>query len=395
MRTKLFLAALAGVALASCVTDKEYVETNPTEGVKIVFDSPVLYNNNTQTRANVYGEISAETVGEGDSYPTNELFQIYAVQHTGDLTGWAAATTAEFNDKPIAYESNIDGWIPIKPTGGFYFWPGGESKMSFAACSPADLACTTAERTYGATGLTIENFQVSPDASKQYDLMFSKRAINKTSTDMLHTEGQYSGIPIEFQHALSSIRFSLLNSSNEVVVLKKITLYGALDTGKFEEGIDESESINTYVLGTEGNVHPEWTPTTNRVAQTNAYIAFNGDITFPTGNPKYVADLDKEDNDTDINPDVCNVLLLMPQTLTDDVKIHVEYTVNGQLATKTVDVVDATKTDNKTNLTTWDMGTRYAYRLHYSAESANKDKIYFAPSSEGWKDAGAYEIELL
>ena len=26
---------------------------------------------------------------------------------------------------------------------------------------------------------------------------------------------------------------------------------------------------------------------------------------------------------------------------------------------------------------------------------SNKDKIYFAPSTEGWKEAGAYEIELL
>lgn len=395
MRTKLFLAALAGVALASCVTDKEYVETNPTEGVKIVFDSPVLYNNNTQTRANVYGEISAETVGDGDSYPSNELFQIYAVQHTGDLTGWAAATTAEFNDKPISYDPNIDGWIPVKATGGFYFWPGGDDKMSFAACSPADLACVGATRTYGADGLTIENFQVSADASKQYDLMFSKRAINKTSADMMHSEGQYSGVPIEFQHALSSIRFSLLNSSNETVVLKKITLYGAKDTGKFEENIDESKDVDTYVVGTDGNVNPKWTPTENRVAQANAYIAFDGEVTFPTGNPQYVADLDKADNETDVTPDVCNMLLLMPQDLTSDVKIHVEYTVNGQLATKTVEAVDATKTDSKTQLTKWEMGNRYAYRLLYSAESANKDKIYFAPSSDSWKEAGAYEIELL
>ena len=395
MRTKLFLAALAGVALASCVTDNENVEANLKEGVKIVFDSPVLYNNNSQTRANVFGEISAETVGDGDSYPTAEQFQIYAVQHTGNLTGWADATNAEFNDTSIAYEPNIDGWIPIRSTGGFYFWPGGEDKMSFAACSPADLACAGATRTYGAAGLTIDNFQVSLDASKQYDLMFSKRAVNKTSADMMHSEGQYSGVPIEFQHALSSIRFSLLNSSNETVVLKKITLYGAKDTGKFEEGIVESAGIDTYVVGTEGNVHPIWTPTENRVAQANAYIAFEGEVTFPTGNPQYVADLDKADNDKDITADVCNMLLLMPQALTKDVKIHVEYTVNGQLATKTVDVVDATKTDNKSQLTKWEMGNRYAYRLLYSAESANKDKIYFAPSTEGWKEAGAYEIELL
>ena len=85
----------------------------------------------------------------------------------------------------------------------------------------------------------------------------------------------------------------------------------------------------------------------------------------------------------------------MPQDLTEDVKIHVEYTVNGQLATKTVDVIDAKHTNDKSQLTKWEMGNRYAYRLLYSAESANKDKIYFAPSSDSWKEAGAYEIELL
>ena len=40
------------------------------------------------------------------------------------------------------------------------------------------------------------------------------------------------------------------------------------------------------------------------------------------------------------------------------------------------------------------MGTRYTYRLYYSAESASQDKIYFSPSSEGWKDAGVGVIEL-
>ena len=404
MRTKLFLAALAGVALASCVTDKEYDFRSQNEPAKITFDSPVMYDSNEGTRANYHGEISPD-LGRY-SYPTKEDFQIYAVQHSGDFAGWANATPAAFNNTSVSYDFDIDGWAP-KANGQYYFWPDG--KMSFAACSPAalDQPDGYGTRTYGATGLTITNFKVPADASKQFDLMFSQRTLNQTSANMNHDATYYSGIPIQFLHALSSIRFSISNKSSYTVVLKKITLYGVYDTATFKENItEESEDYTKYTIvngNNGGNVNPGWGNPENKVSSTTPYVAFDGNVEFPR-EARYVSDL-VNNEELPNNTGNVNILLLLPQTLPAGAQLKIDYTVNGSSASKVVNLRDA-KIVNKTQgnagegettatpVTEWKLGTRYTYRLKYSAEAADKDKIYFSPKSDTWHDAGVAEIDL-
>lgn len=393
MKTRLFLAALAGVALASCVTDKEYDVPAQNEKVKIAFDSPVMYNNDT--RANYYGEIGEIKSGSTiHTYPKSEGFVVYAVEHEGDFAGWNAATEHALNDKTVTYDADLDGWADATQD---HYWPAG--KMSFAACSPADLE-QSVSRTYGAEGLTITNFTV-PEVGKQYDLMFSKRATNKTSSSMLQGANAFSGVPIEFQHALSSIHFSLRNTTEAEVILKKISLYGIHETGTFKEGIDEDKSLG-YDRSESGNVTPEWEIAEGAtfVSEDDAYKAFEaGDAergaTFPLS-AKYIADI-LVDNVADGGTN--HALLLLPQELTDNAMLKVEYTINGSPAIKKVYLKNALKLTadgevSSTAITKWEMGTKYTYRLYYSAESASQDKIYFSPSSEGWKDAGVGVIEL-
>lgn len=420
MRTKLFLAALAGVALASCVTDKEYVETNPTEGVKIVFDSPVLYNN-TQTRANVFGEVGTHQYGPVTySYPKEELFKIFGIQYTGSFAGWAAegVETAEFNDTAIAYDNNVDGWAPKKyvdSKADYYHWPIGKN-MAFAAYSPANLNVSedgyTSDvnkdvvPTYGANGLTIEDFTVIPNAAYQYDLLFSQRAVDMDANDMTHGASYYSGIPIQFQHALTSIRFSLQNTSNAEVIIKGIKLYGVKSTGDFNENITEGTNPSAYNRGEGGNVNPQWTGHDNVITKDNAYNVFyiDGGVDAAGGvvapyEAQYLSVL-LEDN---ANTGTFHQLLLLPQAITADAKVEITYTINGSKNVKEVKLADAlkvnpdpSKADETLNetLAEWKMGTRYTYRLWYSEESASKDRIYFSPSTDNWLDAGAYKIEL-
>ena len=410
MKKSLVLMAMAGVALAGCVNDVADVAQKEQEKVKIAFESPVMYNNNSESRAKVFGEIGTYKYGTSTySYPRTEDFQIYAIQHTGDFEGWDADNVGKkegetdvnggpvgFNDTKISWDEQLDGWVPFKLGGGFYYWPDATTtKMSFAACSPAVLDVSGATRTYGATGLTINDFQIAADASKQYDLLFSKRSLNMVSTQMNHVAGKYSGIPIQFQHALSSISFSVFNKSSEELILTKVTVYGTEYKGAFNENINNEQ--NGYITeGTDKNVNPKWTNSTERVAQNNAYVAFQGAVIFPTGNAQYVADIAAEDTDAAGENEICNMLLLLPQTLTNDIKIHVEYTVNGHPASKTVSVLGAKNTvDESVTVNSWEVGTRYTYRLYYSAASADKDRNYFAPSTDEWNDAGAYIIELL
>lgn len=388
MKKNLFFVLMASVALTGCVSEETVSGDNSPK--PLAFSSPVMYSNAT-SRANVYGEVGAHMYGTSTvySYPREEKFMIYAVNHLGDFAGWAAATPHEINNTAIAYDGSVDGWAPKTSEGKYYYWP--EGKMSFAASSPADLE-NAATRNYGATGLTIENFQIAPDASKQYDLLFSTRTINKTSADMQHGADYYSGLPIKFQHALSGVRFSLMNETEAEVVLTGITVYGVYDKGNFAENLAENaEDYTQYVRGT--NVNPAWTVTGELIEEPAAYVGFNGKVTFPA-EAQYVASIAAGDVDEDGEADVVNTLLLMPQTLDDKAVVKVNYTVDGNPHTKTAQLNLGETLDSKEEVKTWEIGHRYTYRLVYTSATASRDKIYFAPSTEAWVDEEVIVVEL-
>lgn len=388
MKKNLFFVLMAGMALTGCVSEETVSGDNSPK--PLAFSSPVMYSNAT-SRANVYGEVGAHMYGTSTvySYPREEKFMIYAVNHLGDFAGWAAATPHEINNTAIAYDGSVDGWAPKTSEGKYYYWP--EGKMSFAASSPADLE-NAATRNYGATGLTIENFQIAPDASKQYDLLFSTRTINKTSADMQHGADYYSGLPIKFQHALSGVRFSLMNETEAEVVLTGITVYGVYDKGNFAENLAENaEDYTQYVRGT--NVNPAWTVTGELIEEPAAYVGFNGKVTFPA-EAQYVASLAAGDVDEDGEADVVNTLLLMPQTLDDKAVVKVNYTVDGNPHTKTAQLNLGETLNSKEEVKTWEIGHRYTYRLVYTSATASRDKIYFAPSTEAWVDEEVIVVEL-
>lgn len=369
MKKRLFLMAMASVALASCVSEAVTDVKQKDEKVKITFESPVLYNS-VNSRAVVTGEIGSHTY-EGSStvysYPREENFIIYAVEHAGNLVNWASATAHEMNGKAVSYDGTVDGWTVKDDEGKYYYWPSGK-KMSFAASSPAELDVAGAYRSYGDNGLTITDFEIQPNAGEQYDLLYSERVANQTSADMVHGASYYSGIPIQFHHALSSIRFSILNETEETVVLKKIEVSGVKYKGDFSQNSSPSWSLDDDVVAT-------------------PYVGYNdtdGDgVTFPD-EAQYVAYLDNNNS---------NQLLLMPQELTDYAIVTVTYTVNGEEHSKKAQFNDWMNTDDE-YVTEWEMGHRYIYRLVYSAATAKKDKIFFSPSTTEWDEEKIVVIKL-
>ena len=395
MKKFLIGAAVISIALTSCVKD----EPANKQMQRITFDSPVMYGNEV-TKANVYGEIGSQTENNVTyTYPTAEQFMIYAVGHTADFTSWADATPAMFNNTAIAYDINVDGWAPKTSEGKYYYWEEGR-KMSFAACSPADLEQAhwsgVDKRTYDADGLYIEDFRISADAAKQYDLLFSTRACNQTASNMNHGASYYSGLPVKFQHALSSVRFSIANSSEESVHLTGITVSGVKYRGNFNENIVEDATDPTlYDREDGGNVTPEWTVADDIIA--TPYLAFEGDIQF-LAEPRYVSQLVSQSG---VATNVCHQLLLMPQELTDDAEVTVNYEVNGRSNSKTVKLkgLQSSKNVNGEDVTTgtineWEIGKRYTYRLYYSSATAARDKIYFSPSTDEWQDVDVIIVNL-
>lgn len=377
MKKHLFLVALAGVALAGCV--KNEVETPATEGVKIGFSAPVLYSN-VDTKASVYGEIGSHKYDGTETiytYPRDEKFQIFAVEHTGNLSTWDAAEPTDFNATAISYNRSLDAWAPLKADGGFYYWPDNK-QLSFAAMSPAQLDVDGATTAYSSEGLVISNFVVADDPAKQYDLLYSDRSINKTAADMKDYGAEYyGGIPIMFKHALSSIHFSLQTDATETITLLSIQLKNAKNKGTFEENITNETDFTR---------DPEWTVADDAASKT--YTSFTGSVDFPL-NPQYVSALAALDG-TDDN-DVSHPLLMMPQALGNDVVVEVKYEVGGEEKTRTVQL---NQYPAKTPITAWEIGTKYTYRLVYSREAQRDDIIYFSPETDKWVDGGIIEVIL-
>ena len=405
MKKSLVLMAMAGVALVGCVNDVADVAQSK-EKQKITFGTPLSYSNGS--RANVAGEIS-------NPYPIKESFTIYATEYLkGSYAGWGKNAT-DFNGKPAVYDSNVDGWAP-KDGANYYYWPDGYD-MAFAACSPHDLGENCGTPSYGEDGLTITNFIVQDDSKKQYDLMFSKRIYDKNASHLNKVEGDYSGIQLTFQHALSSIHFSILNetllASDEAqhvdVKLKNITISNVYNKGTFKENITEKTDGNynkTYDKGTGGNVNPDWTENTES-KNSQPYVAYNsGDepLYFPSVQQyisNYIDKLETENDKTDGTYGEAIPLLLLPQDLPDDACINVLYDVENSSAEggfeekskiiKIKEIVDA----HENPLTpTWEIGTRYTYRLVYTNEVAKANRIYFAPTVEDWADGGIVVVHL-
>lgn len=432
MKKRFLVMAMTSIALAGCVNNEVNDVVHEQVKQKISFGSPLAYDNST--RAVVAGEIS-------NPYPQKENFMIYATEYVKDeyegWTGTRVSSSSEFfNNTTVSFDTSVDGWAPKKAEGeGYYYWVDG-NYMAFAACSPAELGLsetnnkpadsatdneTQTYRYYDAAGLTITNFKVNDDSSQQYDLLFSERIYNQDASNMIKTEGQYSGIQLKFQHALSSIHFSLLNETllstdvtqHETIILKSISIKGVNSKGTFNENIVESNKINEngeektvynmeYDKSTGGNVTPSWTGQTDIISGAyKAYTAGTKDLEFPSVQQYVSIYITKLEEDNASNKGLYGSaipLLLLPQTIPADAVIEVKYQIKehtdeGEL-TKEVKFHELKDNNGNPLSTEWKIGTKYTYRLVYSKETSKKDRIYFAPSVDGWLDGGIIIVNL-
>ena len=401
MKKRLLVMAMAGVALAGCVSDEVAEVAQKNEKQKITFGTPLSYDNSS--RANVTGEIS-------NPYPIKENFTIYATEYkSGEYAGWGNEA-ADFNNKTVTFDESVDGWAPKTDANKYYYWTDGMD-MAFAACSPAELGQGYGTKSYGASGLTIENFKVNPVSKEQYDLMFSKRIYDVNASNLTKVEGQYSGIQLIFQHALSSIHFSICNETlkNEdvsrqvAITLKDITVSGVYDTGNFTENINEGKTGSydkSYDKTTGGNVSPKWENTEQ--ISTSVYDAFDAGelgLEFPSVQQYVSKYIEKNEELYPANQGkygTATPLLLLPQTLPDEACIKVIYKIEGEDENKTKTVYFKDLKDEMGNAlsSSWAIGTKYTYRLIYTDETAKKDRIYFAPSVEDWVNGGIISVYL-
>ena len=352
MKKVLLLAAAAGIVLSGCVKN-EPAETFGASDAKITFEAPAV---GASTRA-VPGEIDNSA-----AYPVDEKFNVWGWYHEGVYTNFAALTNymTQADGKPIMVAKEKEGntWAPATD----YFWPK-TGKLTFAAYSPADAAGTF---THTAQGLQIAGFTV-PAVSGQYDLMYSDRAYNRTSSDNNYSgsaTNTYEGVDIVFHHALSSIVFKVGTKENYSTgadidfKIKSITIKNVYGAGDFNETLADGSGSTTRT--------PAWTATGNADAQ---YVAFTGDFAVP-------------EDKTYTEPTGAADLILLPQSFegNDAAVVEIAYTyetaASGEIAATETFILK-----NSTNAKTWEPNKRYTYRILFGL-----DKITFAPIVENWED---------
>ena len=351
MLRKIYILALIVVTglITGCVKNDPVPET----ASEISFSTPVVSG---MTKANVMGEI--------ERYPVAENFCVNAVWTKGDLQAWGTNESVPYMAEVEVAYNGTDSWDSQSVAGGKpYVWPF-DGKLTFAAFSPASVKGQT---TYGAAGLSIDDFAVPSRISDQYDLMYSQRSYNRVDNTNLHSPATYQGVDLVFRHALSSVKFQVKSSNNyheagtEVKILS-VSISDAYSKGNFKENVTDGPS---YVAS------PSWTPDSAVKSDYNYWSTVEGQLLTTT-----ISGLKTGDK---IVPNA----ILLPQVLKDDhhqVQIHVTYSIKhhgeADFVRQEADLPLSTKTVDK-----WEMGKRYIYTI-----TVGVDKIFFSPEVENWEN---------
>lgn len=378
MKKNLLLLSLAGLAIASCTSDENLSENAGKSRLR--FETPLM---STVTKA-VTGEIG------GLIYPTDEKFDIYGIQYSGDFKGWATSTDvkdfwtggSDLTFETAAHIGSSTGVNAAWATTNDYFWVNEPYKLAFAAYSPSD-AKGDATIAYDATGFTFTGFEVKDDVAAQYDLMYSDRQFDCTRNKYENT-----GIPLKFNHALSSIVFAAIEEvEKKTYEITGVQLIGSINNkGTFKQNITET-AATPYTETSE----PKWDNCTvvdgidGKITYTP--VIENGLYTVTGANDEFTGGK--------------SAILPIPQDVPADAIVKLSYTVRTDLAGGNVKVDNYTKDiplsefivtgTEGDKIEKWEIGYRYVYLINFGGSK----KIFFVPTVNEWKTGGtaAYTIK--
>ena len=364
MKKFLFWTALASVALTGCV--KNDVEPNPSLGqdVEITFNKPVV---GKITRAHQPGLMDTD-------YKQEEKFAVTAWAHEKDFKA-DDAEIKPYIDKVMAYykpsatatpnvgiaDGGTGGWVLATP----YYWPK-THKLTFSAYSPYELPGVTDASVTVDKGITLKGVTTPDLVADHYDMLFSTRVYDQKETSYVHTNVDYIGVDIVFNHALSAIVVKACldktYADNNAIKINSIKFDNVMTVGDFYE------NITNYKTLTGKSTTAYWDALD--VPKDNFYI---GQTT--------TADLQATPNTITYGIPA----MFIPQTLANtegNIQMVVNYTITntGGISlneTLTFDLSDL----QDTSVSEWEIGKRYTYTLTFSL-----NEIVLAPSVDDWTD---------
>ena len=349
----LFFTVFVCACLASCVNESETL-LKESKGQRLTFGAPVMYN---QSRA-VVGEI------DGTTYPAEESFTVFGIEHEGAFTAWDANNVITFF--PAAGEVVTKGTDNYWYTEEDYYLPTEPNRyLSFAAYSPS-RAKDNGTISYGADGLTITGWRM-PDTG-MYDLMYSTRTTD-VKTDVVN---------IAFLHALSSIHIKFAMAEEEgphSVVVTKVAIKNTdiKNMGTFNDNITNEEK--------EEGTAAAWTDLKATNLPTE-YVILNSEYNVTTTPTEPDASVDF----LPIPQDVLNKTLVISYKINMKEGEECQVVENLEIPFKDFMVNDEVIT------TSWVRATRYFYTVTFGGLT----KIKFSPSVTDWTDvddAGTYIIK--
>jgi hypothetical protein len=230
--------------------------------------------------------------------------------------------------------------------------------LTFVAVSPA-----TAESAFANTTatLTVTDFSSSTTVAEQADLMYSKitSALDLKSANTVQYDGSVkTGVPVVFNHALAQVAFMAENNDHpaNTVQIDKIQIANVANKGTLTV-VKDVVATNA----TDGSVDG-WKTTTIDDA---TFVSLSSDSVL-----------------NDAEQELGLPIMIIPQTLADDIMLEVTYTmthINGEnvpdtqktVSKKLSEIVGATLNANK----------KYTITLKIGA-----DEILFSPSIVEWSE---------
>lgn len=363
MKKNFLFAALASVVLVGCTSDDSVEQALETR--KIKFDNPVM--NISATKApGFFGEIT------GSTYPEAESFMVYSRVYKGTFNGWNNSTGIInfWDNAQEASKSATAYW----ETSGSHYWPNDPYKLVFASYSPSSIL-TDGDATsisYDETGIKITGFKTQDVSDKQYDLMYSSRNTDCDKSNCL------DGVPVKFNHALSSIVFGAMeNVAGKEYKIKELKLIGDFITqGDFAEKITETFATGSTVYSEVSN--PAWS--NFGTASTKTYTPSFDEVIVTS--------------EANLFTSGKSAILPIPQNSPAGAYILLTYEVKQdgsilEYEDKKIYLSDF-KDGSGNPITKWEIGKRYLYIINFGGTS----KIYFKPTVTDWVEGGMVQVKI-